>query len=144
VGTRFSVTGRDVVATEVVIAVADMTLAIATVAEEVAILVGDNINTGEFRMQVDRSIQEVMDVLREAQWPEGALATNSASELTVLIGKPGVIVANAADIPAASLSESSIVLAHGGISGGGQGSSAAYQVAFDKLRRFIRESLSDG
>ncbi|KKN23614.1 hypothetical protein LCGC14_0903160 [marine sediment metagenome] len=141
-GVRFSVAGRDIVESVIVASAQDLTIAIAAAAGEIAIIVGANLLNTKDRFRVDRAIQEMRDVLREDQWPEGAFATNFAHEVITLETKVGLTTGNAADIAAAVLTEDSIALIYGNLFGAGQGSSVNYASAIRKLRDEIRRRLS--
>ena len=142
-GVRFTVTDRDIVESVIVASAQDMTVAIAAAAGEVAICVGANLLDTDSRFVVERAIQEMRDVLREAQWPEGALATNFVHEVDPAIQtKIQVVQGNAADIAAVVLTENSIAIIYGQLFGAGQGSSVNYRNAIEKLKNGISRRLS--
>lgn len=141
-GTRYSEADRDVVKTLITEAAQDMTAAIAEAAGALSISVGTNVLTGVKRFEVDRAIQQISDVLREAQFPEGPGATTYAYLASLPGVKSQVVVGNGANLPALTVTEDAVVVSYNAFHGTSQGGSHPYQVAISKIRNHIRESLA--
>lgn len=150
-GTRYQVDRSDDAVKSAITVTGAITLPIAVIdpdfiepAGAISITVGDLIHNSANRFEVDRAIQQMVDVLREAQWPDGALATDFAYLLTPPDVKGSVVIGNAAQFPDLLGDENMIFITYNSFAGTGQGSSSNYQSAFGVLRNFIREALTDG
>jgi hypothetical protein len=56
--------------------------------------------------------------------------------------KSGVVLTNASELAAATLSENSILVSYNNFYGSSAGASHQYGIALDKIRRAVREDLS--
>lgn len=133
----------------------DLTLVFAPAAGAFVVEVGDNLWVGtEFRQRITRALEQMRDALREAQWPDGALATNYATMAGVETPKGQIVVGNAASAPA--ITEAGLRISYnipisgagadsGGTSasgGGGFGSSTNRGAILDLIIGEILELLS--
>lgn len=114
----------------------------AAAAGELIVTVGDNLFTDIKRKELDIAIQQISDVLREAQWPDGALATDYGYLLATPDVKGSVVVGSIAAIADDTFTEDSVAITYNGFADAG--SSLNYGNAVDSIRDFIREALSDG
>lgn len=155
--TRFLMADSDFNKSEIITDGGDLTLVLAPAAGQLVIEVGDNLwvqGGTQFRLLIQRALQQMLDVLREAQWPNGALATDFATLAAVNSVKSAVIVGNAASAPAITedglrISYNIPVIGAGADSGGtnrsgmgGAGSTTNRNVIARKIQDFIRETLA--
>lgn len=138
-GTRYSVIDRDVVTSAIDIAAQDMALAISEPVGSISVSVGENLLNTAQRFQVDRALQQLRDVLREAQWPVGE---NFVYFTAVPAVKGQAVIESGAELPLATLDEDGVLISYNIFYGSGAGSSHQYGVAVDKIRNAIREQLS--
>ncbi len=156
--TRFTVSDSDFNKSEIATDGGDLTATLAPSAGEFVVEVGDNLwvaGSSEFRRLIERALQQMIDVLREAQWPDGTLATDFATLAAVPAVKGDVVVGNAAVAPAITedgfrisynIPLSGAPSADSGGSNesgmGGFGSSTNRNVWARKVQDFIRETLA--
>lgn len=153
--TRFTLSDADYNKPSIATDGGDLTLVLAPAAGAFVVEIGDNLWVGtQFRHQINRALEQIRDKLREAQWPDGALATNFATIAGVDTPKGDIVVGNAASAPA--ITEDGIRVSYnipasgagadsGGTSasgGGGFGSSVNRDAIFEYFKDEILELLS--
>ena len=154
----FTVSDTDVVRPSIVQATLDLTVPVLPAVDTVVVQVGDNLWTGtSFRFVIERALQQIFDVLKEAQYPEGAGLVNFAYLPVVDLNgslKSGVIVGDGALHPV--LTEDAVVVEYrwaasgasvdsGGTSNtgaGGAGSTTNRRGQLERIRQYIREELA--
>lgn len=151
--TRFTLSDADYNQPSIGFDGGDLTLAATPAADSVVVEVGDNLWVGtQFRHQIVRALEQMVDKLREAQWPQGAV--NYASIAGIDTPKGQIDVGSGANAPA--ITEDGIRIAYnwpvsgaGADSGGtnvtgtgGQGSSVNRAAAIGLIQTEILELLS--
>lgn len=114
----------------------------AEAAGGLTVTVGDNLFTSAKRGELFGAIQQIADVLREAQWPDGALATDHGYLASTPAVKGAVVVGSIAAFADDTFTEDSVVISYNGFAG--PGSSVNFGNAVAKLNDRIKEALSDG
>ena len=153
--TRFTLSDADYNKPSIAVDAGDLTATLAPAVDTFVVEVGDSLWVGtEFRHQIVRSLDQIKDKLREAQWPDGASATDYATMAGVDTPKGNIVVGNAAAAPA--ITEDGIRISYNlplsataptGVSTNvtgmaGSGSSVNRGAVFDLIKDEILELLS--
>ena len=158
VSESFTVSDTDAIRPSIVQATLNPVIPVLPAVDTVVVQVGNNLWTGTaFKFVIERALQQIFDVLRENQYPEGAGLVNFAYLAVVDQNgslKNDVVVGDGALHPV--LTEDVVIVEYrwaasgagansGGTSNtgaGGAGSSTNRRGQLERIRQYIREELA--